>query len=104
LLKIYSIIKLLIILIQVCPEGSADYIECSAPFYHVKNNHDASCSVTLQFYIIVFGSIFAFLILVLAAFLKIRHDKKKKNSLLAQISDGDRRLMSETKDPLYHGY
>lgn len=88
---------------KVCPQGSDKYIECGAPFYYVKNSVDKSCSLTTQFYLIVFGSIIAFMILVFVAVIKVKHDRKKKQNVDNQL-DSDRRLMSETQDPLYYGY
>jgi len=33
----------------------------------------------------------------------VKHDRKKKQNVDNQL-DSDRRLMSETQDPLYYGY
>ncbi len=82
---------------SICPSGSAQYIKCSIPFYYVKNNSDKACSKTIQFYLVITGSVASFLILVLLAFLAFK--KKKKI-----IKSGNlKKLLTETP-VLYHGY
>lgn len=84
---------------SVCPTGSVEFIECSPPFSYVKNVNDHSCSHSFQFYLIIFGSIFAFMILVLTAFFSLRRRRKKLNESAAL-----KQRLTDTKDPLYHGY
>jgi uncharacterized membrane protein len=76
-----------------------------SPFYYVKNNYDSACSLSVQFYLIVVGSVVAFVLLVLIAYIKIKRDKKKRlNMILSHKSDSDQRLMQNNKDPFYYGY
>ena len=63
---------------SVCPEGSIENIPCDQPFYYVKNEDDLSCTLTYKFYLMVCGSCFAILVLIITSFVTI---KKHKNNL-----------------------
>ena len=84
---------------SVCPEGSIEDIPCDQPFYYVKNEDDLSCTLTYKFYLMVCGSCFGILVLIITAFVTI---KKHKNNLFKR--DEINRLLLDSKDPTYHGY
>lgn len=84
---------------SICPEGSVEFIVCSSPFYYVRNVEDRSCSRSFQFYLTICGSVVAFLILILTAFFSIRKQRQRNAA-----TEAAKRLLSDTKNPLYHGY
>ncbi len=86
---------------SVCPSGTAHYIECEGPFYYVKNANDDSCTATLQFYIVVFGSVSSIIVLITVAILTI---KKKKGSKFVDKLEYKKQLLKDEHDILYHGY
>lgn len=86
---------------SVCPAGSAEYIECDSPFYYVRDKSDDRCTETVQFYVLVFGSIAAILVLIIVALVTIR--KKRSRKYIDKL-EYKKSLLKDEPEILYHGY
>lgn len=77
-----------------------NYTICKVPFYYAKSSSmDESCTRTSQFYLIVIGSICAFLVLVSIGVISlIRKLNKLKDKQIESTQ------LYSTKDLVYHGY
>ena len=82
----------------VCPQGSNVFIPCSRPFYYVASKDDSKCSETAQFYLVVFGSVFAIIILITVAFFTLKKKRRYAKSIESK------RLLSDNPEIVYHGY
>ena len=85
---------------SICPEGSLNYTKCSSPFYYVKNLNDLTCTETLQFYLVIFGSASGILILITIALVTF----KKRTPAEDTTSAERKKLLKDTPDIFYHGY
>ena len=82
---------------SVCPAGSVRYTVCSSPFYYAPSQEANSCKMTMQFYLLLFGSIFAVLLLSFVAFVSLRKKFARKNERAILMAD-------KQQDVVYHGY
>jgi hypothetical protein len=82
---------------SVCPPGSSSFITCSSPFYYAKDS--IACKKSLQFYVLIVGSILAFLTLLTIGI--VTYYKKKK---FLQRGIESTKLIFSKKDPVYDGY
>jgi hypothetical protein len=84
----------------ICPDGSVEFIKCTSPFYYVKSVEDKSCGITVTLYIVIVGSISAFIFLIVGSFFLMRYQRTKRRSNYLQ----NQRLLAKSPNPLYVGY
>jgi sensor domain CHASE-containing protein len=66
----------------------------------VDNPEDRTCSKSSNFFFLIFGSIAVFIVIVVVVTVAYRRRKRSIHLRDSMTS----RLLSEIKDPLYHGY
>lgn len=83
---------------SICPAGSATFIECSEPFYHVSD--PTTCTRSVQFYVLIIGLITA--AALVAALIFYTYNKRRKIRKRSTLESTP--ILFKKKDPIYGGY